>query len=174
MTKLSFSAFLLFGILSSFGQSPSATQARLSITKQDYPSYIIFGTFCGECAGHCATMYRYNMIGNSSTLFVDSTDSYFKNHGNVICRTEINDYTKFQIVNKLVQNIPKIFLVTDKNEQTFGCPDCTDGCGIYFEIGQGITIKKFYIDSNTGRLDKEIKDFGELVKETLVQLNKKK
>ena len=112
-------------------------------------------------------------MGNSNTLFVDSTDSYFKNNGKVICKTQINDVAKFQIVNRLVQQIPTTFLKTDKPEQTFGCPDCTDGCGIYFEVGQDTTTKKFYIDYHTSELDKEVKEFGEFIKETLVQLNKK-
>ena len=113
-------------------------------------------------------------MGNSNTLFVDSTDSYFKNYGKVVCKTQIDGIDKFQIVNKLVQQIPKTFLKTNKTEQTFGCPDCTDGCGIYFEVGQDTRIKKFYIDYHTSELEKEVKEFGEFVKETLVQLNKDK
>ena len=53
------------------------------------------------------------MMGNSNTLFVDSTDSYFENYGKVVCKTQINDIGKFQIVNKLVQQIPKTFLKID-------------------------------------------------------------
>ena len=110
---------------------------------------------------------------NSNTLFVDSTDSYFKNYGNIVCKTQINDIAKFKIVNKLVQQIPQSLLKINKAELTFGCPDCTDGCGIYFELGQGTTTKKFYIDYHTSQLKKEAKDFGEFVKETLIQLTKK-
>lgn len=169
----------LFSI-TSFGQkqnyfkdstSTSEIESIHSNTNHDFPSYIIFGIFCGECSAHCATMYHYNMMGNSNTLFVDSTDSYFKNKGRVVFKTSINDIIKFQAVNKLVPRIPKTFLMTDKREQTFGCPDCSDGCGIYFEIGQDKTIKKFYIDFNTNGLDKEVKEFGELIKETVRQLN---
>jgi hypothetical protein len=165
--------FLLFAF-SACGQTSSGTQTISNETKQNDPSYIIFGVFCGECSGHCATMYRYNMMGNSNTLFVDNTDSYFKNYGKVVCKTQITDIAKFQIVNKLVQQIPKACLKTDKTEQTYGCPDCTDGCGIYFEIGKGSTPKKFYIDYHISELEKEAKDFGEFVKETLTQLNNKK
>jgi hypothetical protein len=174
MTYLKFIAGLLLVALSACGQTTSGTQTKSAETKRDYPSYIIFGVFCGECSGHCATMYRYNMMGNSNTLLVDSTDSYFKNYGKVVCKTQINDIDKFKIANKLVQQIPKTFLKTDKPKETFGCPDCTDGCGIYFEVGQDTAIKKFYIDYHTSELDKEVKDFGEFIKETLVQLNKKK
>jgi hypothetical protein len=174
MTHLKFITGLLLFALSAFGQTSNGTQTKIYETKQHYPSFIIFGAFCGECSGHCATMYRYNMMGNSNTLFVDSTDSYFKNYGNVVCKTQIKDMAKFQIVNKLVQQIPKTFLNTDKTGQIFGCPDCTDGCGIYFELRQGTNTKKFYIDYYTSELEKEAKDFGEFIKETLIQLSRKK
>lgn len=173
MTNLKLIAGLLLITLSACGQTPSRTQSKISKTKRDCPSYIIFGVFCGECSGHCATMYRYNMTDNSNTLFVDSTDSYFKNYGKVVFKTQINDIARFQTVSRFVQQIPKTFLKTDKAEQTFGCPDCADGCGIYFEVGKDTTKKKFYIDYQTNQLDKEVKDFGEFIKEILIQLNKK-
>jgi len=71
--------------------------------------YVLFGVFCGECSGHCAIMYHYNMMGNANTLFVDSTDSYFKNNGKIICKTQISDINKFLIVNNLVRQIPSSF-----------------------------------------------------------------
>ena len=83
MTYLKFITALLLVSLSACGQTPSGAKPKSFETKRNYPSYIIFGVFCGECSGHCATMYRYNMRGNSNTLFVDSTDSYFKNYGKV-------------------------------------------------------------------------------------------
>lgn len=173
MTNLKSIAGLLLLTFSACGQSQNEINVTSTNDKQELPSYIIFGVFCGECSGHCATMYRYNMMGNPNTLLVDSTDSYFKNYGKVVCKTQISDIVKFQVVNKLVQQIPKSFLKTDKVEQTFGCPDCTDDCGIYFELGQGTAVKKFNIDYHTEKLGKEVQDFGEFVKETLVQLNKK-
>jgi len=30
--------------------------------------YALFGVFCGECSGHCATMYKYNMMDNSNPI----------------------------------------------------------------------------------------------------------
>jgi hypothetical protein len=175
MTFLKLIAGLLIITLSTSGQSTTRTQSQRLNAKQDNPSYIIFGIFCGECLGHtCATMYYYKMTGNSNTLFTDTTDSYFKNYyGGVVCKTQINDTTKFQTIDKLVQHIPKTLLKTDKKEQTFGCPDCGDQCGIYFELGQGTKRKKFKIDYQTGELEKEVKDFGELIKATIGELYKK-
>ena len=167
------SAFLVV-TLSARGQTSRGTQTKNAEIKRDHPAYIIFGVFCGECSGHCATMYRYNIMSNSNTLFVDSTDSYFKNHGKVVCKTQIKGIGNFQIIDKLVQQIPKTFFKTNKTEQTFGCPDCTDGCGIYFEVGQATGTRKFYVDYDTKVLGKEVRDFGELVKEALAQLNRRK
>lgn len=172
MTHLKLIAGLLLFTLLAYGQTQSGIQIKKTDINRDHPSYIIFGMFCSECSGHCAIMYRYNMKGNSNTLFVDSTDSYLKNNGKVVCKTSIKDIAKIQVVNKLVTQIPNTFLRTDKTEQTFGCPDCADGCGIYFEMREDTMIRKFYIDYHTGELDKEVKDFGENLKKTLAQLYK--
>ncbi len=173
MTCLKFIPVFLVFALSACDQTPTATTTKSSATKEESPFHIIFGKFCGQCSEHCATMYRYDMTGMSNSLFVDSTDSFFKNEGKIVCNTPINDHAKFHIVNKLVRQIPSTFYNSTKASQTFGCPDCTDGCGIYFELVRDMTTKKFYIDFHTSELDKEVKDFGELVKETLAQLNKK-
>ena len=137
---------------------------------KDLPAYIIFGRFCGECSGHCATMYRYKVTNNSDRLFVDSTDSYFRNHGKVLCNTPVKDTGKFRIVDILVQHIPAAFLNTGRTQETFGCPDCTDGCGLYFELMSETTVRRFYIDYRDEGLDKEIVTFREFVKTTLDKL----
>jgi hypothetical protein len=54
--------------------------------------------------------------------------------------------------------------------QKFGCPDCTDGCGIYLETKFDTVIKKFYIDYQTEELPKEIRSFAEFLKRTIKQL----
>ena len=41
------------------------------------------------------------------------------------------------------------------------------------ELRQGTFVKKFYIDYHTEKLDKEVQDFGEFLKVTLVQLSYK-
>ncbi len=173
MTYLKLIAGILIITFTTFGQSTNRTQSKRLNVKRDNPSSIIFGIFCGECIGHCATMYRYNIIGSSKTLYVDTTDSYFKNFGKVLCKTQISDTSEFEAIDKLVQHIPKAFFTTVKTELTFGCPDCTDGCGIYFELRQDTTIRKFYIDYSTDKLEKDAKDFGEFVKTTIGELNKR-
>lgn len=37
--------------------------------------YLIYGVYCGECYGHCATMFKLD----KKQLLVDTTDTFFKN-----------------------------------------------------------------------------------------------
>lgn len=92
--------------------------------------YMVFGVFCGECSGHCASMYRYNITDSANTLWVDTTDSYFTNYGNIQCKTLVADLKKSSLADSIARKIPQIFLTTTLLKETFGCPDCTDGCGI--------------------------------------------
>jgi hypothetical protein len=135
--------------------------------------YMVFGVFCGECSGHCATMYRYNITDSTNTLWVDTTDSYFTNYGNIQYKTLITDPKKSSLTDSIAQKIPKIFLTTTLLKETFGCPDCTDGCGIYVELGEGGTRKQFYIDYQTGKLPESVKTFADLLKKKVFQIGAK-
>ena len=172
MKSLKFLIAFIFGSLFCFGQTPKKSHKAINSKQTISPlgkkvNYILFGIFCGECIGNCATMYKYNMVGNSKTLFFDSTDSYFKNYGNVVCNTKITDSNKVNSIHAVVRQIPSQFLKLNFLTETYGCPDCTDGCGIYFELQQNNIVKKFYIDYRTTELPKDIKDFREILKETI-------
>ena len=47
-----------------------------ALAKSKKYNYIIFGRFCGECGGECATMYKLDISNNK--LLVDHTDSYWE------------------------------------------------------------------------------------------------
>jgi hypothetical protein len=117
-------------------------------------------------------MYKYSVMHNSSILFVDSTDSYFKKYGNVSCKTQIRDRSKIQLVGELLPKIPARFLAVNGNDESFGCPDCDDSCGLYLEIKKDAEIRKYYMDG-TENLPSDIKDFGRLLVNTIYKLNKK-
>jgi hypothetical protein len=119
--------------------------------------YIIFGRFCGECGSNCAVMHRYNP--NTKELFADYTDSYFKKDGNIVCKTKVSDSTKIILADSICKSIPD-FLINNTNlSERFGCPDCTDGCGIYVEFKQSDKTKRFYIDHHSNELQKELQTF---------------
>jgi hypothetical protein len=133
---------------------------------------IIFGVYCGECGSNCATMYGY-IAGNAQMFLVDSSDSYFHNKGEIKFAQSVNDHRRSNLAKTVIKQIPNKLLTTTKLVERFGCPDCTDGCGIYFELTQGNSVKKFYIDYNTLQLSAEIKKFAEFLKTTINQLNSK-
>ena len=169
---------LFFLIFLSCNQS---TDPKSGLNKQDSISVvknntkirrIIFGIYHGECGNHCATMFEYNMMGNVNTLLADYTDSYFKNHGEINFETIINDNRKSLLASSIVEHIPNLLLTTTKDDEVFGCPDCTDGGGIYFEIVTENGIKKFNIDAITSKLSGDVKRFAEFLIPAIEELKK--
>ncbi len=134
------------------------------------PDYIIFGRFCGECGGECATMYKLDIINNK--LFADHTDSFWEYKWGTPMKfeTHIDNETKILLAKQILDSIPKSILATSRPAERFGCPDCTDGCGIFLETKSDTTIKKFYIDYQTGQLTGDIKVFAEYLKKTIHKL----
>lgn len=154
------------------GDNRTGTEQRESAIDSKL-EYMVFGVFCGECSGHCATMYRYNITDSANSLWVDTTDSYFTNYGKIQCKILVTDPKKSLLADSIARKIPKIFLTTTSLKETFGCPDCTDGCGIYVELGEGGTRKQFYIDYQTGKLPEPVKTFADLLKKRIFQINAK-
>jgi hypothetical protein len=139
---------------------------------------VVFGIFCGECANNCAIMYSYHMGGNANMFWADYTDSYFKKGVDKMSfKTQVTDLEKYALASDIVKHIPKSLILSNKTTQKFGCPDCTDGCGIYFEITQynentyKRATKRFYIDYSTSELNGEIKEFVEYLKIAIGKLN---
>ncbi len=134
---------------------------------------LIFGTFFGQCMGTCATMYRYKVDGFRKTFSADYTDSYF-NGGNLVFATELNDTSYISLATNIARNIPQSFLSSSDTVQRFGCPDCTDGGGIYFEMIKNGQKKKFYMDYETSKLTGEAKLFATYLKTQIADIKRLK
>src|SRR5262249_41600346 len=118
-------------------------------------NYIIFGRYCGECGYSCATMYKIDALNN--VLKADYSDNFWKNgYKPLSFDTEITDKRKLLIAKQIMDHVPSTLLTT--TEKKFGCPDCTDGCGIYLQLADG---NSFLIDYNTYELTGDIKEFVE-------------
>jgi len=175
--KKQYSKKVLKGQLDFLTDNDSQRQTIPSVNSQSKNDIeqIIFGVFCGECDHNCATMYSYHIGGNSNMLWVDYMDSYFKNGGDKMTfGTQITDIKKYELANDIVKHIPDSLLLCKKTSETFGCPDCTDGCGIYFEMIQNRRVKKFYIDYSSSELSGQIKEFAEYLKITIRKFNDEK
>jgi hypothetical protein len=135
------------------------------------PEAATFGIYCGECSQHCATMFRFDQTGVQPKLYVDYTDSYFDN-GGVHCDSLLSDPKKIQLAERVVKNIPDTLLQLNKATARFGCPDCTDACGIYLELKDGNNVRKFYIDRITNQLSGDVKKYAERIIPLIEELKK--
>jgi len=145
---------------------PSTSKAQEKVDN------IIFGIYCGHCSDHCATLYSYSRE-DSTTLYVDSTDSYFRRHDSpIVCRTPVHDRDKIQWVRHLIEDVPDDLLYGTERSRTFGCPDCSDACGIYVEFMHHQIKYRFYIDTQTSGFSEGMKSFAEEVKTVTGQLKK--
>lgn len=179
--KASSICFLFLLFLASCGTSENkpTSPAPDSVPKNNVPQTpaaagpdtVTFGVYCGECAQHCATMFRYDW--KQGTLYADFTDSFFKDSNkNVTCNTAITDAHKKDVAKRIAQSIPDTLLHKAKTGARFGCPDCADGCGIYLEIKDNNGTRKFYIDRMTDQLSGEIKKYAELILPLIDELKK--
>jgi hypothetical protein len=135
--------------------------------------YVKYGKFCGECGTNCTQMYHHFLIGNITTFWTDKTDSYFSKSG-LKCETEMSRESQ-KISFELINHIPKSIITTDSTKNVFGCPDCDDGCGLYFEFQLDTPNAKpvvFIMENSLNNTSGEIKEFGERIKRTIEQLKK--
>ncbi|MGC4104065.1 hypothetical protein [Ferruginibacter sp.] len=146
------------------------TKDSLTIPANKKLTSIVFGRFCGMCVGECATMYKLDIVNNK--LLVDHTDSYWEYRRGTPMKFDavINDEKKLLIAKQFLDSIPEQLLHTDKAAERFGCPDCTDGCGIFVETKCDTTTKMFLIDYQTSQLSGEIKLFAERLKRIIGKL----
>ena len=129
--------------------------------KRDNIEYIIYGTYAGECMGHCATMYKLE----KSKLFIDTTDSYFDNNGKSITfRGDTLNKEEFLKAQVVKQKLPELLLQSASKE--FGNPDSHDQGGIFIELKSGLNTKRFHIDTELDKIPIELKDYAKLIMQT--------
>ncbi|MCE3282548.1 MAG: hypothetical protein K0Q66_1285 [Chitinophagaceae bacterium] len=109
---------------------------------------LIFGRFCGHCGGNCSPMFSLNTSGNVLTLRADYENHYFKGRDSLQFKNTLDEPAKLELAYQVMRRLPEMLLAYSKTEDSFGCPDCADGCGIYVEfIPEGGTApKKFRLD----------------------------
>jgi hypothetical protein len=137
---------------------------------------MVFGRFCKECPRDCAPMFRLNTMGNATTLWADFEDNYFKGDSALEFKTKLNNQKKLEIAFQIMGKLPRSLQEWKANPYTFGCPDCTDECGIYVEFANYPSKggkKRFRIDRD--KLDEvppEITAYAEYVHQKIDELLK--
>ena len=158
---------VLFVVLSSCNnttQKPESTTAdtvrvNLGNDAAEAPMYqsIIFGKYCGFCGNNCTDMYGYFLNDNGSSLFADTTDSFLKKDGTFDFRVQL-PRDVIPMVDSLIRSLPS---QVRNSSGRFGCPDCADQCGLYLETIEYYSSKrrKFYFDTDTAQVPKELRNF---------------
>lgn len=146
--KLSFIAAIIV-----FGSCSNVKRANIE--------YIIYGTYAGECMGHCATMYKLE----NSKLLIDTTDSYFDNNGKSITfRGDALNKEQLLKAQVVKQKLPELLLQSGSKE--FGSPDSHDQGGIFIELKSGLNTKRFHIDTELDKIPSELRDYAKLIMQT--------
>lgn len=140
----------------------SASESQDSIFRGE----LIFGRFCGHCIGNCTPMFRFNSMGNVTTLWADYENGFFKGNGALKFATDLNQRELVDKAHQVVRELPEELVNATKDETTYGCPDCTDGCGIYIEFTNelGGNSKRFRLDwEPSDSISQEITEYANFV-----------
>ena len=156
-------------------QTPTNPSDYVLIPKSSKPIYfnktlestdkIVIGSFDGVCTGNaCQQFYQlndYNIMNYLNVVYGSYDFSQYK-YNPVIKRGE---YTLF------LKSVPTEILNIKGQTKTFGTPDTGDKKGVYFELRQGASTTKIYID-NTDTADQstEVKAFKKTIKDKIVLL----
>lgn len=125
---------------------------------------LIIGMYCGECHRNCSVMVKLS----KTTANADTTRAffnwffnqqpkvyqYFANNSGI----QISDSTQ-EFMNQLFDELPGNI---NDYEQTIGCPDCADGCGIFLALGD----RHWLIDTG-GHEDPQLQQFVDLAIESM-------
>ncbi|WP_163398938.1 protease complex subunit PrcB family protein [Flavobacterium fluviatile] len=126
---------------------------------------IVIGTFYGECSGSdCQQFYQLNDYNTLKFLDVANGIYEFGQYKNT-ATIKRGEYTLF------LKNVPTEILNLKGQTKTYGSPDSADQGGVYFELHQGASTTKIYID-NTDTADQstEVKAFKKAIKDKIVLL----
>lgn len=139
--------------------SCSSDDSPISLDEIDY---LIFGHFYGECFGEgCIETFKLT----SEKLFEDTLDNY---NGEPLNFEEL-DNDKFEQVKDLANSFPKSLL--SESENFIGCPDCSDGGGIFIVYSKNGIKKSWRIDQFKTNIPDYLHDFIDNVNEKISLIN---
>ena len=132
------------------------------ITETSDFDYIIFGHFFGFCGGDtCVQTYKLT----NENLFEDTVKDYTGENVNFIAL----DDEKYQLTKDLINYFPTQLFT---NENTFiGCPDCSDGGGLFIQYAKNGTIQTWRIDLFKMNTPEYLHEFIDKVQEKIKLIN---
>ena len=125
-------------------------------------NYLVFGHFYGMCAGEgCVETYKLTDM----KLYEDLIDDY---SGQNLEFVELENET-FAQVSDLVDFFPNQLL--SEEETVFGCPDCSDGGGLFIQYSDNGNLKSWRIDQFQNNVPSYLHAFIDQVNEAIVLIN---
>jgi hypothetical protein len=123
---------------------------------------LIFGHFYGFCAGEsCIETFKLT----NKNLYEDTLDNYTGSPVNF----EALDNGTFELVKDLINYFPEKLL--SEKEGIIGCPDCSDGGGIFIEYSKNGVVKSWRIDQFKWNIPDYLHDFVDKVNEKIDLIN---
>ncbi len=144
---------------------PKTTKAIFFNRTTESSDNIVIGSFSSKCTGaDCQNFFQVNDYNILKFLNV-AVDKYDFNQYKYNATAKRGDYAA------LLKNVPTEILNLKGQTKTYGTPDAGDQGGIYFELTQGSTTTKVYIDNNdTADQSAEIKVFKKSIQEKITSL----
>ena len=133
----------------------------LNETDINEQNYLVFGHFYGMCGGEdCVETFK---ITNSS-LYEDTIDDY---NGLNMEFIQLGD-NKFEQTKDLINFFPNQLM--NQDETFFGCPDCTDGGGLFIQYSENGNVKSWRIDQDKNNVPEYLHEFMDKVNEKIALL----
>lgn len=138
---------------------------KVSETTVNINNNIVIGSFNKQCT--TADCQKFFQINDFNILKFQNVvaGGYDFNQYRYTATTQKGDYTLF------LKNVPTEILNLKGQTKTYGTPDAVDHGGVYFELRQGITVTKVFID-NTDTADQstEVKIFKKAIQDKITSL----
>ena len=132
---------------------------EININEQNF---LVFGHFYLECFGEeCVETFKLT----DKSLFEDIIDDY---NGQNTEFVELGN-NLFEQVKNITDFFPNQLL--NQNETAFGCPDCSDGGGLFIQYSDNGNIKSWRIDQDYSNVPEYLHDFIDKVNEKIALIN---
>ena len=146
-------------LLIAIAMTTSCNKDCITLNEQNY---LVFGHFYGMCAGEgCVETYKLTDM----KLYEDLIDDY---SGQNLEFVELENET-FEQVSDLVDFFPNQLL--SEEETVFGCPDCSDGGGLFIQYSDNGNLKSWRIDQFQNNVPSYLHSFMDQVNEAIELIN---
>ncbi|WP_125723439.1 protease complex subunit PrcB family protein [Flavobacterium ustbae] len=144
---------------------PKTSKGMIFNKTNENADNIVIGSFASKCTGaDCQKFYQINDYNTLKFLNV-AIGQYDFNQYKYTPTIKRGEYTL------LLKSVPAEIIALKGQTKTYGSPDAEDQGGIYFELRQGASVTRVYIDNkDTPDQSAEIKLFKKAIQEKITSL----